>query len=153
MQTETMTLRELTVRYSAKTDGDGHAVVVGRVLSKPTDAATTLMTLLQDEPSEVFAILCLTTKLRVIAYHEVSRGTLNAVLAEPREVFRAAILANGAFVVLAHCHPSGEPSPSPDDIAVTKRLVAAGEVLGIPVLDHLIIGDRRYFSFKDAGHL
>ena len=153
MQTETRTLRELTVRYSVKKDGDGRSVVVGRTLIKPTETATTLMTLLQDEPSEVFAILCLTTKLRVIAYHEVSRGTLDSALVHPREVFRAALLSNAACLVACHNHPSGDPTPSADDVAVTRRLVAAGEVLGIPVLDHIIIGDARYFSFKEAGSL
>ena len=153
MQTETMTLRELTVRYSVKKDCDGRSVVVGRMLIKPTETATTLMTLLQDEPSEVFAILCLTTKLRVIASHEVSRGTLDSALVHQREVFRAALLSNAACLVACHNHPSGDPTPSADDVAVTRRLVAAGEVLGIPVLDHIIIGDARYFSFKEAGSL
>ena len=84
MQTETMTLRELTVRYSVKKDGDGRSIMVGHILTKPAETAATLMTLLQHEPSEVFAILCLTTKLRVIAYHEVSRGTLDSAIVHPR---------------------------------------------------------------------
>ena len=94
MQTDTTRLRELTVRYSVRKNGEGQPLTMGRLLSNPTDAASVLMELLQDEPAEVFAILCLTTKLRVIAYHEVSRGTLDSTSAHPREVFRAAILAN-----------------------------------------------------------
>ena len=111
------------------------------------------MALLQDEPSEVFVILCLTTKDRVIAFHEVSRGTLDSVPAHPREVFTAAVLSHSAAIIACHNHPSGDPTPSPDDLAVTRRLAAAGEVLDIPLLDHIIVGDGRYYSFKEVGCL
>ena len=153
MQTETMTLRELTVRYSVRKDGDGRPVVIGRELGNPKDAAAAFMMMLRDEPAEVFAMLCLTTKHRVIAYHEVSRGTLDSTLVHPREVFKAALLANSSAIVVAHGHPSGDSTPSADDVTLTTRLVAAGEILGIPVLDHIVIGDGRYFSFKEAGRL
>jgi len=153
MQTQTMRLRELTIQYSVRKDLDGQPVVVGRALDRPWDAASALMTLLQDEPAEVFAILCLTTKHRVIAYHEVSRGTLDSTLVHPREVFKAGLLANAAAIVASHNHPSGDPTPSPDDVALTRRLVEVGDVIGIPVLDHIIIGDGRYYSFKEAGRL
>ena len=153
MQTETMRLRELTVRYAVRKDSEGQPVVVGRALGRPSDAASALMALLQDEPSEVFAILCVTTKHRVIAYHEVSRGTIDSTLAHPREVFKAALLANAAAIVVSHNHPSGDPTPSPDDVELTRRLDAAGEVLGIPVLDHIIIGDGCYYSFKEGARL
>ena len=102
MQTETMRLRELTVRYAVKKDSEGQPIVVGRALSNPRETALLLMTVLQDEPSEVFAILCVTTKHRVIAYHEVSRGILDSTVVHPREVFRAAILANAAGIVAGH---------------------------------------------------
>ena len=98
-------------------------------------------------------MLCLSTKHRVIAYHEVSRGTLDSTLVHPREVFKAALLANAAAIVVSHNHPSGDPSPTMDDLEVTTRLVAAGEILGIVVLDHIVVGDGRYFSFKEAGRL
>jgi DNA repair protein RadC len=101
----------------------------------------------------VFAILCVTTKRRVIAYHEVSRGTLGSTLVHPREIFKAVLLANAAAIVAAHNHPSGDPTPSPDDLELTHRLAAAGDVLGIPMLDHIIIGDGCYYSFKEAGRL
>ncbi len=84
MQTDTITLRELTIRYSVKADATGQPVVIGRTLSTPAVSAAALAALLQDEPGEVFAILCLSTKHRVIAYHEVSRGTLDATLVHPR---------------------------------------------------------------------
>src|SRR5438093_5206842 len=102
MQTQTMKLRELTIRYSVKKDGDGQAVIVGRSITSPRDSAAALVALLQDEPTEVFGMLCLTTKYRVIAYHEVSRGTLDSTLVHPREVFKAALLANAAAIVLCH---------------------------------------------------
>lgn len=153
MQTETMRLRELTVRYAVRKGSDGQPVIVGSTVNSPKDAAAAFMATLQDEPAEVFAMLCLTTKHRVIAYHEVSRGTLDATLAHPREVFKAALLSNCAAILVAHNHPSGDPTPSADDAALTARLLAAGETLGIPLLDHIIIGDGRYFSFKEAGRL
>jgi DNA repair protein RadC len=151
MQTQTIRLRELTVRYSVRKDGDGQSVMIARSAGRPVDAAIALTTLLQDEPSEVFGILCLTTKHRVIAFHEVSRGILDSTLVHPREVFRAALLANAAAIVAGHNHPSGDPSPSPDDVALTRRLASAGEIMGIPLLDHVIVGDGRYYSFREGG--
>ena len=94
MQTGTMRLRELTIRYTVKRLGDGTPAQTIQIARAPRECAAALMRLLEDEPSEVFAILCLNTKLRVLAYHEVSRGSLDTSLAHPREVFRAAILAN-----------------------------------------------------------
>jgi len=151
MHTTTARLRELTIRYRAKTDGDGHSTRVPRVLSRPADCAAVLTDLLRDESCEVFGILCLTTKHRLIAYHEVSRGSLDSTLVHPREVFKAALLANAAAIVLAHNHPSGDPTPSPDDVALTTRLRAVGALIGIDVLDHVVIGDHRYVSFQELG--
>ena len=153
MQTQTTRLRELTIRYAVRKDSAGQSVLVGRTLSAPRDAATAFMTTLQDEPSEVFAMICLNTKHRVIAYHEVSRGTLDSTPVHPREVFKAALLANAAAIIVAHNHPSGDPTPTADDAAITTRLAAAGELLGIPLLDHIVIGDARYYSFKEAGRI
>jgi DNA repair protein RadC len=89
MQTETTILRELTVRYSVKKDSEDRPVMVGHLLRNPADAAAAFMALLRDEPAEVFGILCLTTKHCVIAYHEVSRGTLDSTPVHPREVLCA----------------------------------------------------------------
>jgi DNA repair protein RadC len=105
MQTGMMRLRELTVRYEVRKDHEGQPIVVGRNLGSPGETASALMTALQDQPGEVFAILCVSTKLRVIAYHEVSRGTLDATLVHPREVFKAALLANAAAIILSHSVP------------------------------------------------
>ena len=153
MQTGMMRLRELTVRYEVRKDHEGRPIVVGRNLGSPKETASALMTALQDQPGEVFAILCVSTKLSVIAYHEVSRGTLDATLVHPREVFKAALLANAAAIILTHNHPSGDPIPSADDVQLTRRLDDAGALLGVEVLDHIIIGDGRYYSFNEGGRL
>lgn len=79
----------------------------------------------------------------------VTRGILNSALVHPREVFRAALHANAMSVVAAHNHPSGDPTPSPDDSAITQQLVASGEMIGIALLDHVIVGGGRYMSFAD----
>ena len=153
MATETMRLRELTVRYAVKRDAEGRPVMIGRAIMTPRESAAVLVPLLQHEPSEVFAVLFLSTRHQVLAYHEVARGTLDTVLVTPREVFKAAILANAAAVILCHSHPSGDPTPSPDDVALTRRLAAAGTLLGIEVLDHIIVADERYVSFRERGCL
>ncbi|MEO8481553.1 MAG: JAB domain-containing protein [Acidobacteriota bacterium] len=151
MPTETTRLRELTVRYTVKKDDEGRPVLVGRVLMTSHDSAAVLVPIFQHEPSEVFGVLFLSTRHRVIAYHEVGRGSLDTVLVTPREVFKAAILANAAAVILCHGHPSGDPTPSSDDIALTRRLAAAGTLLGIEVLDHIIVGDAGHVSLRDRG--
>ena len=153
MPTETMRLRELTIRYAVKTDVEGRPVMIGRTLMTPRESAAVLVPLLQHEPSEVFAVLLLSTRHAVIAYHEVGRGTLDRVLVTPREVFKAAIHGNAAAVILAHVHPSGDPTPTLDDFSLTSRLTAAGVLLGIEILDHIVVGDGRYVSFKEIGRL
>lgn len=151
MTTDTITLRELTIRYAAKTDITGQLIQVGARLSSPQAAATVFTAVLQDEPVEVFGLICLSTKRHVLAYHEVSRGTLSGTLAHPREVFQAALLANASAIIVAHNHPSGDVDPSSDDIQLTRRLVQAGTLLGVDVLDHLIVGAGRWYSFQQAG--
>ena len=150
MPTDTITLRELTIRYAVKADAAGQPILIGRTLHTPHAVAAALTALLHDESTEVFAILCLSTKHHVLGYHEVSRGTLDSTLVHPREVFKAALLPNAAAIILAHNHPSGDPTPSPDDTALTTRLRAAGTILGVEVLDHVVIGDGRYVSFRET---
>ncbi len=146
-----MRLRELRLVYSAIPGTNGqHRKQIGC----PRDAASILRDRLIDEAVEVFGILLLDTKHRVNSWHGVSRGTLDASLVHPREVFCPAIREMAAAVVLAHNHPSGDPTPSRDDVALTARLVEAGELLGITILDHVIIGDTgRYCSFKETGRI
>ena len=111
--TETTRLRELTVRYALKRDGDGRPIVIGHTLTTPRDSAAILVPLLQQEPSEVFAMLCLSTKRRVIAFHEVGRGTLDTVLVTPREVFKAAILANASAIIICARPSKRRPHAEP----------------------------------------
>jgi len=111
---------------------------------------------LDEAAEENFVIICLNTKNRIAGVHTISVGTLNSSLVHPREVFKAAILNNASAIICLHNHPSGDPEPSRDDIETTQRLVNAGNVLGVKVLDHVIIGDngglgRNYTSFKEQG--
>lgn len=87
----------------------------------------------------------------IISYEVVSIGTLTASLVHPREVFVGVLLNKAAAVIIAHNHPSGEITPSPEDKETTRRLAKAGELLGVPVVDHLIVGAGKYFSFKEGG--
>jgi len=119
----------------------------------PAEVFRLLYTRTSRELQEVFYVLTLDTQSRVISCQEVTRGTLNASLVHPREVFRLAIAEGAAGIVVVHNHPSGDPTPSADDRTVTRQLVDAGKLLDIPVYDHVIIGDGRYVSFAEAGLL
>ena len=115
----------------------------------PQDALSVVGPLLRAEPSEVMLAVLLTAKHAVIGVHTVARGGIDHVSCEPREVFRAALLANAAAVILAHNHPSGDATPSNRDIDVTRRIAAAGRLLGIPLLDHLVVGDGSWTSLAE----
>lgn len=116
------------------------------------EAAAILRRYLQHEDREHFVAMMLDVKNRVIGIHTVSIGNLNSALVAPREVFKAAILSNAMSVVLGHNHPSGDPTPSPEDLEITERLRKAGEILGIEVLDHVIIGEgEMHTSLRSLG--
>lgn len=104
---------------------------------------------LKNEKQENFIILMLNNKHHIIGEQLISKGTLDAALIEPREVFRAAIKSAAARVVLIHNHPSGDPNPSGEDIEITKKLIEVGKTINIPVLDHVIIGTDRYWNWCD----
>ena len=106
---------------------------------------------LRYETKEHFIAILLSTKNHVLATPTVSIGSLNASVAHPRELFREVIHYAAAAVIVAHNHPSGDPAPSREDIALTRKLVEIGELLEIPVLDHVIIGDGKYVSMKEKG--
>lgn len=106
-----------------------------------------------EEDREAFAVVLLDAKLKPIGHYIVSTGTLNQSLVHPREVYKKAIIASANSVVLLHNHPSGDSYPSREDIQVTQILKEAGELIGIQVLDHLIVGDDNYHSFKEEGDL
>lgn len=120
----------------------------------PDDAADIVRRYLEFEDREHFVALMLDAKNRVIGLNTVSIGTLYCALVSPREVFKAAILANACAIIVAHNHPSGDPTPSPEDIEVTKRLHEAGKLLEIEVLDHIIVGENgKFASLKSLGLL
>ncbi len=102
---------------------------------------------------EVFEVLVLDARNRLLRRERISLGTLTGSLVHPREVFRVALKVGACAIVLVHNHPSGDPSPSPEDLQVTDRLKRAGELIGVRVLDHVIVGDGRYVSLADRGHL
>src|SRR5688572_1835180 len=106
-----------------------------------------------DADKEHFVLLTLNNKNRINGFKVISTGSLTASLVHPREVWRAALHLCAAAVVFVHNHPSGDPAPSPEDIDITRRLKETGEVLGIRVLDHVVLGNKHYFSFNDRGML
>jgi DNA repair protein RadC len=121
--------------------------------ANPRDLATYLLPQFGSKPVEQFGIVMLDTKHRLLRTSVVSVGTLDSSPAHPREIFREAASASAAAIVLFHNHPSGDPTPSRDDVDLTRRLVEAGELMGIDVIDHVILADTRYFSFREAGRL
>lgn len=121
------------------------------LIRRPEDAAELCMASMRHLDREHFRVLLLDTKHRVLGDEQVSIGHLNASLVHPRELFKGAIRRSAAAVILVHNHPSGDPTPSSEDLDVTGRLAAAGKILGIEVLDHIIIGDNQYASFKERG--
>lgn len=102
---------------------------------------------------EVFILITLNIKNIVTGYFEVHRGTINTSLVHPREVFKRALLNNASDIMVAHNHPSGDPNPSKEDIQITERLKEAGNLLGINLLDHIIVGEDKYISLKEKGVL
>jgi DNA repair protein RadC len=125
----------------------------GSPLRSPRDVWAAYAPTLEDMPVEEFHVAVLDAQHRLDRDILVTRGILNSSLVHPREVFREAIAERAAAIVLVHNHPSGDPTPSQDDRAITSQLVAAGKLLDIPVADHLIIGKGRYLSFSEAGIL
>jgi len=125
----------------------------GVPLRGPQDVAAVFAPRLQDLPVEEFHVAILDAQHRLERDILITRGLLNSSLVHPREVFREAIAERAAAVILVHNHPSGDPTPSAEDRAVTEQLVAAGRLLDIPVHDHIIVGRGRYMSFAEAGLL
>jgi DNA repair protein RadC len=105
----------------------------------------------RDRRKEYFMALLLDGKNRIIRRAQISEGSLNQSIVHPREVFNVAVRESAAAMILLHNHPTGDPTPSPEDLEVTRRLVEAGELMGIKVLDHIIIGDGTFYSFSERG--
>lgn len=103
------------------------------------------------EAQEIFAMISLDVKKNVVGVFEVSRGSMDRTIVEPAEVFKRALLSNAHTIIIGHNHPSGDPKPSIQDIDLTQRLIKAGKYIGIPVIDHVVIGENRYYSFLEEG--
>lgn len=133
-------VRERLVAYERQVDG-------------PSSAAAFAMEVLRDRDREAFLVVHLSTKRDVLSAEVVAVGTLDAVLVHPREVFKGAVLAGARSVIVAHNHPSGHTEPSEQDLHVTRQLLAAGEVLGVDVDDHIIVGDGVWRSLRQTTDL
>lgn len=123
------------------------------VVQTPQDAINILLEDMRYLKKEHFKALLLDTQMKVIGLEIISVGTLDTTVVHPREAFGPALRRSAAYVLFAHNHPSGDPTPSQADIDSTARLIVAGEVLGIEVMDHIVIGDGTYFSFREQGIL
>ena len=122
-------------------------------ITSPEDGVALLMPRLRYESKEHFLVVLLNSKNKVLDIEQISEGSLNSSVVHPREVFTPAVLHHAAAILTAHNHPSGDPTPSKEDKDLTSTLVQAGKYMGIPVLDHIIIGDAKYFSFKEHSYL
>ena len=120
-----------------------------RIIESPEDAAQFLMDEMRHLDREHFKALVLNIKNQVLRCIDVSIGSLNSSIVHPRELYKMVIRHNGAAVIVVHNHPSGDPTPSAEDIGITKRLAEAGRILGIELLDHVILGDGRFVSLKE----
>ena len=136
---------------------DGFPYSCKATLNSPSDVRDLLTKSMELhlEAEEVFILITVDTKHQITGIFEVARGHLSSCLVHPREVFKRALLMNAAAIFIAHNHPSGDVTPSRDDITVTKKLREAGDILGVCLLDHLIIGDSpiEYYSFREDGVL
>ena len=136
----------------------GKRIVQARALDRehvasPGDAARFLMGRMRNETHEKFMVMLLNTKNRVIQVLQVAEGSLTSAVVHPREVFAPAIVNHAACILVAHNHPSGDPYPSTEDRNLTTALEEAGNMIGIPLMDHLVIGDGHYYSFKEHGDM
>lgn len=139
---ETFTVKEEITNY----------LKTGQRYTAPSQVSDTFQFLMK-ETKEMFITLHLDGKNRIICMDVVSTGSLNQTIVHPRSVFMTACLSNAAAIILVHQHPTGDPTPSSEDIAITRRLKEAGEIMGIKILDHIIVGDGEYLSFVERGLL
>ena len=108
---------------------------------------------MHEDTEEYGYMLCLNTKMCLTSVFQISHGTVNSAMMGAREIFQKALLANAVNIIVLHNHPSGDCNPSMEDIKVTERLVKAGEIIGIQVLDHIIVGENSYYSLKANGRM
>lgn len=120
-------------------------------INNPENVYAHAIQMIDDFQREHFVAIFLNTKNKIISKEIVSIGSLNANIVHPREVFKPAIRVTASHIIIAHNHPSGDPTPSNEDIEITKKLIEAGKIIGIDILDHVIIGDSRHYSMKESG--
>ena len=120
-------------------------------ISSPKDVSTLLINEMSNFKQEVFKLILLNTKNIIIGTKDVFKGTLNSSIVHPREVFKEAVQRGSANIIVCHNHPSGDPNPSKEDIDITLRLKECGNIMGIGLLDHIIIGNNKYVSLKEKG--
>jgi DNA repair protein RadC len=138
-----LAIAELSKRFTSYKSGSLYKI------NCPKDAAVLLMQEMRCLSKEVLKVILLSTKNIVLKIVDVSIGNLNSSVVHPREVFNEAIICHSASIIVCHNHPSGDPSPSNEDINITQRLKECGKLLGIELIDHIIIGDGIYVSFKE----
>jgi len=125
----------------------------GKIISSPKDTYELIKEYLEYADREYCLVISLNTKNRVHNISIVSIGSINSSIVHPREVFKTAILSNASSIIIAHNHPSGDPTPSKEDIAITERIEEVGNILGIELLDHLVVGDNKYLSLREKNLL
>lgn len=123
------------------------------VIRSPQDLVSNYASLFKNQVRERFVVFWLNSGNKVLGFEIITEGTLNSSLVHPREVFRGAIIATSAGIIVAHNHPSENAEPSQEDIAITKQLVDGGKILGLPVHDHIIFGGQQFVSFAERGLL
>lgn len=122
-------------------------------IESPQSGADILLPRLRYERHEKFLVLLLDSKNQIIRIEQIAEGSVNSAVVHPREVFAPALLYHAAAILVAHNHPSGDPKPSSEDKNLTQSLAETGKIMGIPLIDHLIIGDGIFFSFREQGYL
>jgi DNA repair protein RadC len=142
-----VSILELTRRLSKAT------ATKGLSFTNPSSIASYYMEEMRHHKQEVMKLLLLNTKNKLISEGDISKGTINSAIISPRELFVEALQKNAVSIILIHNHPSGDPSPSKEDAMITKRIVEAGKMIGIGVLDHIIIGNNCYISLREKGLL
>ena len=151
-------------KYKTRLTADGKAVLekevsvntqaVDKVMNSPEKLNRLARYLrLHEETEEYLYMVCLNTKLHLTSVFEISHGNVNSSVAGVREIFQKALLANAVSIIMMHNHPSGDCTPSREDIEVTKKLIEAGRIMGIDVLDHIVVGRDSYSSLRDKGYI
>ena len=153
------------LKYKTKLTEDGKAVLekevsvnapdLDRIMNSPDKLVSLARGYLRlhEQTEEYLYMICLNTKLKMTSIFELSHGNVNSSIVGIREMFQKALLANAVNIVLIHNHPSGDCTPSREDVEITKRAVEAGKLIGVSVLDHIIIGNPMYCSLKEKGHI